>query len=143
MPCKDTTARVTIRLDASDRLVDFDFSKLTCRKSIGGNLGFQEHCAGRSLDEIGRMDFLDLVRILEVEGAEDRFLLFLEWDALRTALWQYQGQEAAVDATRYQLDSIVYGPEGVEITQFISPPKEMPKIVSCAVRSKDASGSSA
>mgnify|MGYP000733469459 CR=1 FL=1 len=36
MPCKDTTSKVTVFLDANDRLVDYDFSKITCSKEIGG-----------------------------------------------------------------------------------------------------------
>ncbi len=40
MPCKDTTAEITIHLDDNDCLIDFMFSKITCNKEIGGGTGF-------------------------------------------------------------------------------------------------------
>ena len=40
MPCKDTTAEITIHLDVKDCLVDFAFSKITCNKEIGGGTVF-------------------------------------------------------------------------------------------------------
>ena len=47
MPCKDTTAEITIRLDEKDCLIDFVFSKITCNKEIGGDTGFFDYCRGK------------------------------------------------------------------------------------------------
>ncbi|MBI4383367.1 MAG: hypothetical protein HY579_04960 [Nitrospinae bacterium] len=136
MPCKDTTSRITVRLDGADRLVDFDFSKITCNKEIGGETGYKGYCAGKSVDEISRIDFADLLDRFGPENTEEQFFLYLEWDALRTALAQYRGRDEEVDAGRYQLASISYDENGAEICQVIRPPADLPKIVSCAVRAR-------
>lgn len=136
MPCKDTTSRITVRLDGEDRLLDFDFSKITCSKEIGGETGYKGYCVGKSIDEIARIDFADLLGWFAPEDTEAQFFLYLEWDALRTALAQYRGRDEEVDTERYQLSSISYDEDGVEICQVIRPPTDMPKIVSCAVRAR-------
>lgn len=138
MPCKDTTSRITVRLDLEDRVVDFDFSKITCSKEIGGGTGYKDYCAGRTIDEISQIDFNGILEKLHPENTEDQFFLYLEWDALRTAIAQYLGRNEEVDAERYQLSSVSLDENGVEIRQVIRPPSEMPKIVSCAVRARKA-----
>ena len=47
MPCKDTTSQISIVLDQNDKLLDFEYSKMTCNKEIGGNTGFREYCLGK------------------------------------------------------------------------------------------------
>ncbi len=139
MPCKDTTSRVTIQLDDDDRLTDFDFSKITCSKEIGGGTGFMEFCAGKDIAEIVAVEFQDILNALKPQGTEDQFFLFLEWDALRSALLQYSGHAEEVDLDRYQVASIEYDEGQVKIIQIIRPPKEMPKIESCASKSRKSS----
>jgi len=138
MPCKDTTSRVTIQLD-DDRLTDFDFSKITCSKEIGGGTGFEKFCAGKDIAEIVAVEFQDILNALKPQGTEDQFFLFLEWDALRSALLQYSGHAEEVDLDRYQVASIEYDEGQVKIIQIIRPPKEMPKIESCASKSRKSS----
>ncbi|OGW22720.1 MAG: hypothetical protein A3K09_02200 [Nitrospinae bacterium RIFCSPLOWO2_12_FULL_47_7] len=133
MPCKDTTAKITVRLDPEERLIYFGYEKLTCSKIIGGGTGYKEYCVGRSIEEISKMEFADLLEILIPEGTENQLFLYLEWDALRTAIAQYEGRE--VDERR-QLASISWDEGNVEICQVISAPKEMPKIASCTVRAR-------
>jgi len=138
MPCKDSTALIVVNLDAQERLAGFDFSKITCRKEIGGETGYLEYCCGKTIDELSRIEFSEVVGALNLSETEDQFFLYLEWDALRAAISQYQGQTDQIDPKRYQLESIEYGEDGVEIRQQIRPPSEMPKIVSCTTRSRQA-----
>jgi hypothetical protein len=70
-----------------------------------------------------------------LDDPDDQFFLYLEWDALRTALCQYLGNEADVDQERYQLVSIAHEKDFVEISQVIHPEQNMPKLVSCFKRS--------
>ena len=133
MPCKDTSAKIKVLLDAEERLLDFDYEKITCSKKIGGT-GFREYCIGRSIEEISHIDFNALLDIISFESTEDQFYLFLEWDAVRAAIAQYRGRGNELDQDRYQLASIVYDEGNVEICQITKPPKEMPKVVSCRVR---------
>ena len=142
MPCKDTSSMVKIKLDLEERLLDFDFSKITCSKEIGGGTGYMEYCAGKSVEEILAFHFSDLTRVLGLDDPDDQFFLYLEWDALRTALCQYLGNEEDVDRERYQLVSIAHEKDFVEISQVIHPEQNMPKLVSCFKRSVQPSDQS-
>ena len=134
MPCKDTTSKITVFLDNNDRLVDFDFSKITCSKEIGGGTGYFEFCKGKSIDEILKIDFQTPLDKLKPKNDEDQFFLFLEWDALRTSISQYLGDASNIDHNRYQVASITCDEAGVAIVQIIRPPEKMPRIISCKKR---------
>jgi hypothetical protein len=136
MPCKDTTSQITVILDQNDCLVSFDFSKLTCQKTVGGGTGFTELCRGKYVEEVTQLEFSDLVVDLGLTNSEDQFLLYLEWDALGAALDQYQGSLRDVDLDRYQIATIAYESNQVEIRQMVASPKEMPKLVPCRKRDK-------
>lgn len=141
MPCKDSSALISVEFDNQENLVGFDFSKLTCQKTIGGDGGFLNFCKGKSIKVLVELEFQDVVNYLKVEGTEEQFLTYLEWDALRSTIPHYLGNSETLDTERYQLESISYGEDGVEIRQVIHPPGEMPKLVSCAVsaRTEEAS----
>jgi NifU-like protein involved in Fe-S cluster formation len=134
MPCKDTTSRVTVLLDQEDCLVDFDFSKISCNKEIGGGTGYLEYCKGKSIDEIMRLEFQELLDFLAPESTEDQFFIYLEWDALRTSLAQYLGEVADIDQEKYQISSITSDEKGTTIVQVICPPEKIPDIISCKKR---------
>ena len=131
MPCKDTTSRVTVLLDQEGCLVDFDFSKISCNKEIGGGTGYLEYCKGKSIDEIMRLEFQELLDFLAPESTEGQFFIYLEWDALRTSLAQYLGEVADIDQEKYQISSITSDEKGTTIVQVICPPEKIPDIISC------------
>ena len=134
MPCRDTTAKITVILDEKDCLVSFDFAKLTCQKSVGGGIGFAQFCQGKHVSEVIKLEFSDLVVELGLNSSEEQFLLYLEWDALGAALDQYQGSQREVNTERYQIATIAYESDQVEISQMVASPKEMPKLVPCRKR---------
>ena len=137
MPCKDTTAEITIHLDENDCLIDFTFSKITCNKEIGGGTGFLEYCRGKSAEEILRLEISELLDFFSLESDEDQFLLYMEWEALNAAIAQLLG--VSINNKRYQIASISCDESGTTINQVMSPLKEMPKIVSCLKREKNSS----
>ena len=136
MPCKDTTAEITIHLDEKDRLVDFEFSKITCNKEIGGGTGFLEYCRGKSSEEILDLEFNELLDFFAIESDEDQFLLYLEWEALQAAIAQLLG--ISINNKRYQIASISCDEGGTTINQVMFPLKEMPKVTSCFKREQNA-----
>jgi len=139
VPCKDSSSIVKVKLDLEERLLDFDFSKITCSKEIGGGTGYMEYCSGKSAQDILALDFNNLTQSLELEDPDDQFFLYLEWDALRTALCQYLGNDEEIDRERYQLSSIIHEMDFIEISQVIHPQHNMPKLVSCFKRSAQPS----
>lgn len=137
MPCKNSSALMTVHLDAEDRLRDYAFNKITCRKDIGCGKGYQDYCAGKPAQEILGHEFSQLVEILNLTDTEEQFLVYLEWDALRSALLQYYGRHEDADRERYKIASVDYDEAAqVEIQLVIYPPEDMPKIESCHSRAR-------
>ncbi|CCQ91532.1 hypothetical protein NITGR_720025 [Nitrospina gracilis 3/211] len=140
MPCKDSSARMTVRLDAEDRLRDYTFHKITCNRNIGVDKTYHDLCAGQPVSVILDTQFGDLIERLNLLDTEDQFLTYLEWDALRSALQQYVGQSEGVEMERYRIASIDYSEAGnVEINLVIYPPQELPRIESCLSRTRKES----
>ena len=65
---------------------------------------------------------------------EERFVFYLEWDALRATIAQYLGvDDDEIDKDRCQITSIEHDENGQEIALVILPPKELPKILPCGL----------
>lgn len=135
MPCSDSSSGLNIRLDSHDRLVKFEFAKITCSSEIGGGKKLSEFCAGKSLEEILELDFRMLVSALDLNADEEaQFILYMELDALKAAIVQYLGVDhEGIDTERCKISSIEHGPELVDIAVVILPPKELPKILPCSL----------
>jgi hypothetical protein len=138
MPCKDTTSKISILLDGNDHLLNFEFSKMTCQKEVGGGTGFRDYCLGKSVDILSELEFQDINDSLELHDTESQFLLFLEWSALGAALDQYQGKLSPNDQEQFQIATIAYESDQVEINQMVLAPSEMPKIIPCRKKSMES-----
>ncbi len=77
---------------------------------------------------------------LPEEDTESQFLVYLEWSALRSALIQYLGGDEDVDTEHFEVTSVEYDDQKVQIIQVIRPNSDMPKIQSCFKRSLKAPG---
>ena len=135
MPCSDSSSGLNIRLDLNERLVKFDFAKITCSSEIGGGKKLSEFCVGKTLEEVLELDFRMLVSVLGLNNDEEaQFILYMELDALKSAAAQYLGVECqGVDVERSIISSIEYGDEFIDIALVILPPKELPKILPCSL----------
>ena len=134
MPCKDTKSQLSIVLDSKDHLLDFEYSKITCNKEIGAGSEFREYCIGKPVDILSKLEFDDLINFFQLDDTESQFLLFLEWRALSVALDQYQGKLTPKEDDKYQIATISYESDRVEIKQVVLEPPEMPKIIPCRKR---------
>ena len=139
MPCNDSSSGLNIRLDVDERLVKFDFAKITCSSEIKGDTGYVQYCRGKTLPEILNHQFADLVKELHIENDEEKqFILHLEWDALRAGVAQYLGIEhESIDPDRCRITSIEHDENGIEIAEVVFPPKELPKILPCSLANRD------
>jgi hypothetical protein len=136
MPCNDTASKITVWLDSDDRLTGCDFTKLTCNRTVGGETGYLEQCMGLSAEEILKIEFQEALDQLNSENIENQFLLYLEWDALRTSIAQYLGKWGDINQEQHRIVAIAHDENGVTIIQEIQPPAAMPKIISCRQREK-------
>ena len=121
MACDNTTSCITVRVDLDDLLMDYDYSKITCGKEINATSKLLEYFQKRSITDITTSTLEQVVQELQPLTSDDQFLLFLEWDALRNAVLQYMGKELQGYSDRYQLASIIYEENYVEIQQNILP----------------------
>ena len=139
MPCKDTTALMTVRVDHSDCLIGYDYAKLSCDKAIGNGQSFHQYCEGKPIQIILEWEFSKILEDLHLpeEDSENQFLVYLEWSALRSALIQYLGREDDVDTEHFEVASVEYTDQQVEITQVIHPNSDLPKLQSCFKRSRE------
>ncbi len=135
MPCSDSSSGLNIRLDLNGRLVKFDFAKITCSSEIGGGKSLSQFCFGKPPEEILDLDFRMLVSVLNLNADEEaQFILYMELDALKSALAQYLGIEhQGVDVERCKISSVDHGDEFIDIALVILPPKELPKILPCSL----------
>ena len=136
MPCQDTSSLMTIRVDHNDYLIDYDYTKTTCSKDIGNGKSFHLYCEGKPIRQIMRMEFFDVLKDLSLEDAnsEIQFLVYLEWLALRSGLIQYLGEDEDVDTKHFNVASVQYDDQKVQINQIILPYEDQPKITSCFQR---------
>ena len=137
MPCSDSSSSISIRLDHDEKFVSFEYAKITCGREINGGTKFSEYCKGRGLAEILKIPFAQVNGEINPPDEETQFILYLEWDALRSAIAQYLGSDDAdIDTNRCRITSIDYDENGIEIAQVILPPKELPKILPCSLADK-------
>jgi len=134
MPCSDSSSSIAMKLDHAERFVAFDFAKITCGREITGKTGYSDYCKGRSLNNILGVAYAQAVTDLKLTAEEEQFILYMEWDALRSTIAQYLGvEDDDIDRNRCQITSIESTDEGSEIALVILPPKELPKILPCSL----------
>ena len=137
MPCSDSSSSISLKFDGEERFVSFDFAKITCGREITAKTGYSTYCVGRSLPEILTIPYAQAALELKLEDEEGQFILYMEWDALRSAIAQYLGDEnTEFDKQRCQITSIVHSEDEIEVAMVILPPKELPKILPCNLADK-------
>jgi len=134
MPCSDSSSSFTLWLDPQEKFGGFEFAKITCGKEISAQTGLSDHLKGKPLKEVLSVSYREAVDQLHITDQENQFILYLEWDALRSAIAHYLGQENPdIDHNRCRIASIEQTEKGTEIALVILPPKEMPKILPCGL----------
>ena len=138
MPCNDSSSSMTIFLDHQERFISFEYAKITCGQEIKADTGLNRYFVGAALEEILKSQFSEVSSVLNPKEEESQFVLYLEWDALRCALGLYVGTHSEeIDTNRCNITAIEHGSEGIMIALVVLPPKELPKIISCAVVNKN------
>lgn len=134
MPCSDSSSSIFIKLDSDERFLSFEFAKITCGRTITAETEFSKYLKGKTMDEILTLPYAQAVADLNLTDDEEKFVLHLEWDALRAAIAQYLGrQEEGIDFERCQITSIEENADNIQIAEIVLPPKDMPKILPCSL----------
>ena len=137
MPCSDSSSSIAIRLDREEKFVSFDFAKIACGREIIGQTGYAKYCLGKTLPETAAIPYQKIAQEFGLDDEEKRFILYLEWAALRSGIAQYLGlEDKELDRERCQISAISYDEFGMEVAMTILPPKELPKILPCSLADK-------
>lgn len=137
MPCSDSSSSIVLKFDTQDKFKSFEFAKITCGREITATTGLSNFLNGKSASEILALTFPQIMESLKLPDEESNFILYLEWDALRSAIAQYLGiDDDSIDVDRCRITSIDETEEGVEVAEVILPPKELPKILPCSLGDK-------
>ncbi len=137
MPCSDSSSSIALHLDPEEKFISFDFAKITCGREISAKTGYSTLCVGKTLPEILNLTYNQVRHELGLKAEEDEFVLYLEWDALRSTIVQYLGSDVeGIDKDRCKITSIDHGEKGTEIALVVLPPKELPKILPCSLGDK-------
>jgi hypothetical protein len=134
MPCSDSSSSITILLDHQENFISYEYAKITCGREIQGETRYPQYVKGKSLTDIIDIPYARAAVDLEIEEEEALYILYLEWDALRSAIGLYLGISADdIDTERCLISSIEHTENGIEISEVILPPKNMPKILPCSL----------
>lgn len=132
MPCSDSSSSIFIKLDHDEKFLSFEFAKITCGQEIKAETDFVRYLRGKFPEEILALPYAKIEADLGLSEEEAKFVLYLEWDALRAAIAQYLGRyEEGIDFERCKITSIEHTESGIDISETILPPKDMPKIIPC------------
>jgi hypothetical protein len=138
MPCSDSSSSMTIFLDSDERFVRFEYAKITCGSEISGKTGLNVYFKDKPLSDIVETSFDQIIRDLNIQEEENQYILYMEWDALRSAVGQYLGlHNENIDIDRSRIISIDHTEQGTEVALIILPPKELPKILPCSLGDKN------
>ena len=93
-----------------------------------------EFCIEKTLPAILALSYNEIREELHPKAEEDEFILYMEWDALRSAIAQYLGiNHPEIDKDRCQITSVEFDETGIAISEVVLPPKELPKILPCSL----------
>ena len=134
MPCSDSSSSMVVKFDHDEKFISFQYAKITCGSEISGGTGLSQYLAGKTLKDILAIPFDAIVNDLKITAEESQFILYMEWDVLRSALAEYLGSdEEFIDRGRCKVTSIDYLENEVEVALVVLPPKELPKILPCSL----------
>ena len=91
MPCSDSSSSMFIKLDPDEKFISFQYAKITCGSEISGGSGYSKYCSGKTLEEILKLSFQDVVKDLGVQEEENQYVIYLDLDVIRSAIVKYLG----------------------------------------------------
>jgi len=129
MQTNNNSTELIIIIGPDDRLSSFRFTKNICGKNVSDSQDYENLCKSHTLHNIFHFSFEHVCDKLSVFSEEDQFILFLEWDALRTGIGKYLGIETeGIDKDRCLIESIEEHIDGTEVSMVLLPPKGLPDI---------------
>ena len=134
MPCKDVAEILKINLDLDGKLIDYSLSKGTCGGGVGEESLIKTWLVAKPAEEIIEApaeSLIDIYADSSDQGGVENFLLAKHLNAVQRGLAVLLGNEEGALADPCVVDSINYGPEGIEFVGRIKPRLKPDNIKSC------------
>lgn len=131
MPCNDITDIVQIRLDENDRVTDYALNKRTCGGTVGEDKLIGPWLFRRTAGQVVETTLEQFLGKLRTTSDLKEYLALKHFLAVRTALEIAAGRESGGLRDHCTLESIEYGPEGIEILAHLDVKALTGEIESC------------
>src|SRR5437879_6951079 len=130
MPCSDSSSSMVVHFDHDEKFISFEYAKITCSSEIKGGTGLSTYLTGQDLKDILKIPYEKIVNDLKISEEEAQFIMYMELDALKSAIAEYLGSdEEFIDRGRCKITLVDYLEKEVEVAMVVMPPKELPDIL--------------
>ena len=140
MPCSDVTELLTIDLDSEDRIRSYSLTKKTCGGTMGRDSLILKMIRGKPAEELIATPIEVFYRDIRFSSDLKEMVYSKHYLAVQAGLGAFLGQEGRASRGVSDLESVVYGPEGSEITARISVELAASNIKSCGTCAGCGSG---
>ncbi len=133
MTCRHQIGQLNLKLDKSDRIVDFTLNKYDCTLPPGG-LTILPYIKDKSAEEIlkGRLDkFIPKKYKKMSPDGPVRLLMENQYAAVTVVLSIYLGKERNETDTPFTVQAIEHGPDGTSISGYITLRSTWQEVLGC------------
>jgi hypothetical protein len=119
MPCCDITEVLKLTIGNDDRVTGYSLSKLSCGAAVGGDTSILEWVRGRKVDEVLGATVEGVLKDNSFSNGRDEFLTRKHLESVQKGLAAVLGRADASAGDLCAIESINYGPEGLEATAYL------------------------
>lgn len=131
MPCKDITDTILLTIGEDDRIIDYSLSKRTCGGTVGEDKLIGPWLFKRTVAQvIGTSNAQFLVK-LRTQNDLTEYLAVKHFLAVRTTLQAVTGETAGGLRDHCTIETVEYGPEGMEVTAHLDVKALTNEIAAC------------
>ncbi|MBI5265858.1 MAG: hypothetical protein HY851_01370 [candidate division Zixibacteria bacterium] len=119
MPCSDVTEILKLQIDAEDRVVGYSLTKRTCGGALGKEALLLKWCGGLPASQVMGTTVDQFLDKYSSDDPAVEFVRLKHLLALKKGVAALTGEIAARPDDSIAVESIDYGPEGVEMVAHI------------------------
>ena len=119
MPCNDITDLLKVRLDDDNLITGYQLSKRTCGAAVGGYELIGPWLVGQNAHEFIETPADDFLEKNPPRDETHEFLLLKHFFSVKNGLEVLLGQESGKRTDKCAIDSVEYGPDGLEFMASI------------------------
>jgi hypothetical protein len=131
MPCSDVTELLKISLDPEDRITSYSLNKRTCGGTMGRDELILKMIRGQTATEIVQKPADEFYSGITFSSDLREMVYLKHYFAVQSGLAEFLGRELSESHSECTVESVVYGPDGVELTVLVHVDMLTDKIKAC------------